>query len=154
MLKWEGSIKRKSASYSASAEIAQTAHILCVSNTDKLCMVETNALNGSLDAWVPKQKWNVNSHSILTYCSPSTHLIRCALQVSTRWALQKWNREQNISWVLDVYWVSTRWALGEYWQRCLRRCALGEYCTCLEVCTRWALDLDNLCRWILGEYWT
>ena len=102
----------------------------------------------------PKQKWNVNSHSMLTQCSPSTHLIRCALQVGTKWALQKGNGEQNISWVSDVYWVSTRWALGEYWQRCLRRCALGEYCTCLEVCTRWALDLDNLCRWILGEYWT
>ena len=63
----------------------------------------------------PKQKWNVNSHSILTLCSPSTHLIRCALQVSTMWALQKGNREQN-SWVSDVYWVSTRWALGEYSQ--------------------------------------
>ena len=87
-------------------------------------------------------------------CSPSTHLIRCALQVGTRWALQKGNGEQNISWVSDVYWVSTRWALGEYWQRCLRRCALGEYCTCLEVCTRWALDLVNLRRWILIEYWT
>ena len=86
--------------------------------------------------------------------NPSTHLIRCALQVGTRWALQKGNGEQNISWVSDVYWVSTRWALGEYWQRCLRRCALGEYCTCLEVCTRWALDLVNLRRWILGEYWT
>ena len=103
---------------------------------------------------LPKQKWNVNSHSILTKCSPGTHLIRCALQVSTRWALQKWNGEQNISWVSDVHWVSTRWALGEYWQRCLRRCALGEYCICLEMCTRWALNLDNLCRWILGQYWT
>ena len=77
-----------------------------------------------------------------------------SLQVSTRWALQKWNGEQNISWVSDVYWVSTRWAFGEYWQRCLRRCALGEYCTCLEVCTRWALDLNSLCRWILDEYCT
>ena len=24
----------------------------------------------------------------------------------------------------------------------------------MKVCTRWALDLDILCRWILGEYWT
>ena len=72
--------------------------------------------------------------------------------MSTRCALQKGNGEQNISWVSDVYWVSTRWALGEYWQLCLIRCALGQYCTCLEVCTRWALNLDNLCRWILGEY--
>ena len=69
----------------------------------------------------PKQKWNVNSHSILTLCSPSTHLIGCALQVSTWWALQKGNGEQNISWVSDVYWVSNRWALGEYWHMCLRR---------------------------------
>ena len=60
--------------------------------------------------------------------------------MSTRWALQKWNGEQNISWISDVYWVSTRWALGEYWQRCLRRCALGEYCT------RW--------RCVLGGHWT
>ena len=48
----------------------------------------------------------------------------------------------------------TRWALREYWRLCLRRCALGEYCTCLEVCTRWALELDILCRRILGEYLT
>ena len=73
--------------------------------------------------------------------------------MSTRWALQKGDGERNISWVLDVYWMSTRWALGEYWQRCLRRCALGEYCTWLEVCTRWALHLDNLCRWLLRWNW-
>ena len=95
-----------------------------------------------------------NETSILIQFSPSTHLIRFALQVSTRWGLQMLNGEQNISWVSYVYWLSTRWALGENWQRCLRRCALGEYCTCLEVCTRWALDLNNLCRWILDEYWT
>ena len=32
--------------------------------------------------------------------------------MGTRWALQKGNGKQNISWVSDVYWVSTRWALA------------------------------------------
>ena len=50
----------------------------------------------------------------------------------------------DITWVSYVYWVSTRWTLGEYWQLCLRRCALGESCTCVKMCTWWALDLDIL----------
>ena len=61
--------------------------------------------------------------SILIQFSPSANLVHIESEVYYKWALHE-------HYVDIDSCVSVRW------------CALGEYCTCLKMCTSWASDLD------------